>query len=97
MLQTAPPAGPPCGNPAKFEVHFNPAPVGTTVIATPVTVASSGLIGNPPAPFPTQFSFTFPNAGTFTYQCRVHDHMIGTLTVQAGAATPITTTPTLTG
>jgi plastocyanin len=97
VLQTAPPAGPPCGDPTKFEVHFNPAPVGPTAIATPVTVASSGLISNPPAPFPTQYSFTFPNAGTFTYQCRIHDHMIGTLTVQAGAATPITTTPRLTG
>ena len=97
VLQTAPPSGPPCGDPSKFEVHFNPAPVGPTVIATPVTVASSGIIANPPAPFPTSYSFTFPNAGTFTYQCRIHDHMVGTLTVQAGPATPVTATPTLTG
>jgi plastocyanin len=97
VLQTGPPAGPPCGNPTKFEVHLNPAPVGPTVIPTSVTVASSGIIGNPPAPFPTRYSFTFPNAGTFTYQCRIHDHMTGTLTVQAKAATPITTTPRLTG
>ena len=72
-----PPAGPPCGDPSKFEIHLNPAPVGPTAIATPVTVASSGLIGTPPAPFPTSYSFTFPNAGTFTYQCRIHDHMFG--------------------
>ncbi len=97
VLQTAPPAGPPCGDPTKFEVHLNPAPVGPTVIATPVTLASSGLMGTPPAPFPTAYSFTFPNAGTFTYQCRIHDHMTGTLTVLARAATPIATTPRLTG
>ena len=97
VLQTGPPAGPPCGDPSKFEVHLNPAPVGPTAIPSPVTLASSGLIANPPAPFPTGYSFTFPNAGTFTYQCRIHDHMTGTLTVQAGAATPISTTPKLTG
>ena len=90
--------GPPCGgDPSKIEVHINPAPVGPTTVPTPVTLASSGIIATPPAPFPTSYSFTFPNPGTFTYQCRVHDHMVGTLTVQAGAATPITTTPTLTG
>ena len=97
VLQTAPPVGPPCGNPTKFEMHFNPAPVGPTEIATPMTLASSGIFSNPPAPFPTSYSFTFPNPGTFTYQCRIHDHMTGVLTVQARAATPITTTPRLTG
>lgn len=97
VLQTAPPVGPPCGDPTKFEAHLNPAPVGGTEILSPVTLASSGLMAVPPAPFPTAYSFTFPNAGTFTYQCRIHDHMTGTLTVQAGAATPITTTPRLTG
>jgi plastocyanin len=97
VLQTGPPAGPPCGDPSKFENHFNAAPVGGTVIPTPVTLASSGIIANPPAPFPTSYSVTFPNAGTFTYQCRIHDHMTGTLTVLSSAATPISTTPQLTG
>jgi len=97
VLQTGPPGNPPCGNPTKFETHLNPAPVGPTSIPTPVTLASSGLIANPPAPYPTSYSFTFPNTGTFTYQCRIHDHMTGTLTVLAKAATPITTTPALTG
>lgn len=91
--------GPPtaCGNPANFEVHFNAAPVGMTVVATPTTQASSGIIGNPPAPFPSRYSFSFPNAGTFTYQCRIHDHMVGTLTVLARAAAPVRTNPRLTG
>ena len=97
VLQTGPPTGPPCGDPSKFEIHFNPAPVGPTEILSPVTVASSGILATPPAPFPTSYSFTFPNAGVFTYQCRIHDHMVGTLIVDPGAATPISTTPTLTG
>jgi plastocyanin len=97
VLQTAPPAGPPCGDPSKFEVHFNAAPVGSTEILTPMTISSSGIIGNPPTPFPTSYSFTFPNAGAYTYQCRIHDHMTGTLTVQAAAATPVSAEPHLTG
>jgi plastocyanin len=83
VLQTVPPAMPLCnGNPAKFETHFNPAPSGPTVISSPLTVATSGIFSNPPAPFPTSYSFTFPNAGTYTYQCRIHDHMIGTVQVR---------------
>jgi plastocyanin len=97
VLQTTAPAGPPCGDPSKFEAHFNPGPVGSTEILTPMTIATSGIIGNPPAPFPTSYSFTFPNAGTYTYQCRIHDHMTGTLTVLAAAATPVTAEPHLTG
>ncbi|HTD50919.1 MAG TPA: hypothetical protein VK771_09985, partial [Acidimicrobiia bacterium] len=97
VLQAGPPTGVPCGNPSKFENHFNAGPVGGTTIPSAVTLASSGIIANPPAPFPTSYSFTFPNAGTFTYQCRIHDHMTGTLTVLSSAATPISTTPRLTG
>ncbi len=82
VLLTAPPVGPPCGNPALFENHFNPAPVGGTVISSPSTSASSGVFANPPAPFPRGYSFSFPNAGTFTYQCRIHDHMLGTVVVR---------------
>ncbi len=96
-LLTGPPGNPPCGNPALFETHLNPAPVGVNVIDNPTTVASSGLMATPPAPFPTRYSFTFPNAGTFSYQCRIHDHMVGTLIVQSRAAAPITTTPHFTG
>jgi plastocyanin len=86
VLQTGPPVGPPCGDPTKFEIHFNPAPVGGTVISSPSTVATSGIISNPPAPFPTSYSFSFPNAGTYTYMCRIHDHMIGTVHVTSFAS-----------
>lgn len=82
VLQTGPPASPPCGDPTKFETHLNVAPTGGTVISSPHTVATSGVIGNPPAPFPTNYSFSFPNAGTYTYQCRIHDHMLGTIKVR---------------
>ena len=79
-----PPTG--CSNPALFENHFNPAPVGGTVISSPTTVATSGVIANPPAPFPTSFTFAFPNSGTFAYQCRIHDHMVGTIVVNPAQA-----------
>ncbi len=97
-LLTGPPGPSACGgDPTKIETHLNVAPVGGTTILSPVTVATSGLLATPPAPFPGEYSFTFPNPGTYTYQCRIHDHMTGTLTVQAGAATPVTATPSLTG
>ncbi|MGO9873079.1 MAG: hypothetical protein ACLPVY_04695 [Acidimicrobiia bacterium] len=98
VLYNGPPSATACGgDPSKLETHVDPAPVGSTVIASPVTVASSGLISNPPSPFARGYSFTFPNAGTYTYQCEIHEHMTGTLTVLAKAATAVTTTPTLTG
>ena len=48
--------------------------------AVPGTVASSGLLTGPGSPFPTSYSFTFPEKGTFTYQCRVHNHMQAVIT-----------------
>jgi plastocyanin len=70
-----------CTNPLAFENHVNPQPMGTTVITSPTTVGSSGVLANPG---PNSFSFSFPNAGTFVYQCRVHDHMIGTVEAEKG-------------
>ncbi|GAC1543422.1 MAG: hypothetical protein NVS3B12_31900 [Acidimicrobiales bacterium] len=52
------------------------APVNSIGIV-PITVASSGVLGGAHGPFPTEYSFTFPDKGTFTYQCRIHDHMVG--------------------
>jgi plastocyanin len=71
-----------CASPADFETHINPQPMGTAVIATTTTVGSSGILATPPAPFPTSFTFSFPNEGRFTYQCRIHDNMIGTVIVK---------------
>jgi plastocyanin len=70
-----------CGNPSLFEIHFEPQPQGPTSIASASTVATSGIIANGPGA-PNHFAFSFPNAGTFEYQCRIHDHMIGTVTVK---------------
>lgn len=93
--------GPPCGDPTKFETHLIPAPSGGTVISSTTTVATSGIIGSPPAPFPNSYSFSFPNSGTFSYMCRIHDHMTGTVTVLAATtsqpATPVAAQPTFTG
>ena len=36
-----PAAGPPCGNPGLFELHFQPEPLGATVISTPTTFGTS--------------------------------------------------------
>ncbi|GAC1606199.1 MAG: hypothetical protein NVS3B21_35960 [Acidimicrobiales bacterium] len=54
------------------------APVNSIGVV-PITVASSGVLGGPHGPFPTEYSFTFPDKGTFTYQCRIHDHMVGVI------------------
>ena len=50
----------------------------------PNPVASSGL--------PDTFSFTFANAGTFTYHCNVHTFMHGTIIVTASTAPAPTAT-----
>ncbi len=77
-----PVAGPPCGDPSKFELHVFPQPFGATTIADPTTFGSSGLIAAPGGPLPsTTPVYTFPNSGTFTYMCHIHDHMIGTIQV----------------
>ena len=77
-----PTAGPPCGDPSKFELHVFPQPFGATTISDPTTFGSSGLIAAPGGPLPsTTPVFTFPNSGTFTYVCHIHDHMIGTIQV----------------
>ena len=81
------PAGPPpnfCTNPADFESHFTPAPFGPTTLASPATVATSGVIGAPPLPFPDSYTFKFAGAGTYTYQCTVHDHMTGQVLAAVG-------------
>jgi len=74
-------SAPPCGDPSAVETHFNTQPRGATAITGPTTVGSAGVLSNPPAPFPSSFSFVFPNAGTFAYQCRIHDHMTGSVVV----------------
>jgi plastocyanin len=80
-----PSSGPPCGDASKFELHLFPQPFGTTIISSPTTFGSSGLIAAPGDLLPSLTAeFTFPNAGTFTYFCHIHDHMTGTLTVATG-------------
>jgi plastocyanin len=76
-------AGPPPGfGCASFpELGVNPAPNGVTTILDPTTVATSGIISSPPSGFPSSFTFSFPNAGTYHYMCRIHDHMVGTIIV----------------
>lgn len=81
------PAGPPtfgCVDAAP-ELPFAPQPQGETSIDKATTVGSSGIISTF-GPFPDNFTFSFPKSGTFNYQCRIHDHMVGTVVVAAPPA-----------
>jgi plastocyanin len=78
----APPA-PPCVNPANFESHFTGGPAGGTTLASPSTVATSGVIAAAPLPFPNNYTFKVAGVGNYTYQCKVHDHMTATLVAVA--------------
>ena len=82
---TPSPPGPPCGGDfSKFEIGYEPAAAGPTDITTPSTFATSGVISTLAIwhPLGTTTAFSFPNTGTFTYQCKVHDHMVGTVVVE---------------
>jgi plastocyanin len=83
---TAPP--PSCaGGPTNFEAHLLLKPVGGSVIASTATKAASGVLFGPGGPpVPSSFTFSFPNAGTFSYMCRVHDNMTGQVMAAAVAA-----------
>lgn len=96
---TPPTAGPPgfgCSPPPP-EFAIDPNLEGTNTISTPTTfgahlvvsgaytdlTAGSGAVDNQ--------SWTFPNAGTFTYGCTIHNHMTGTIQVLAAATAPAAT------
>jgi plastocyanin len=87
------PGGPPpfgCDSPQAVELPIDLGPKGPTAIASTSTVASSGIILSAAAgaPLPDRYTFSFPNAGTFAYMCRVHDNMTGTIAVAALPAAP---------
>lgn len=89
VFATGPP--PSCaGGPANFEVHFLPGPVGSASISSPTQVASSGLLANPPAPFPSQTTFTFQTAGSYSFFCHIHENgMRSSVTVKAPTPTSL--------
>src|SRR5712692_290505 len=76
------PFGVPCGNPANFEQPFNVAPQGGSTISSPILPVTSGIIANFP-PFGNAVTFSFTASGTYPYQCRIHDDMVGTIVVSA--------------
>src|ERR1700704_6248846 len=80
-----------CTTPAAIEMPLEIGPKGPTAIASTSTVATSGVLLSAlaGAPLPDHYSFSFPNAGTFAYQCRIHDNMIGTVAVAAIPAPPV--------
>ena len=76
---TGPPPHFGCGaSPVEFAVDLFPQ--GPTQISDSTTMASSGVIATFGG-LPDRYSFSFPNSGTFSYQCRIHDHMNGVVTV----------------
>ena len=79
---SAPTGGPPdfgCGaSPVEFVVDLSAQ--GPTQISSSTTMASSGVIATFGG-LPDRYSFSFPNSGKYSYQCRIHDHMNGTITV----------------
>jgi len=76
---TGPPPDFGCGaSPVEFAVDLFPQ--GPTQISDSTTMASSGVIATFGG-LPDRYSFSFPNSGTFSYQCRIHDHMNGVVTV----------------
>jgi hypothetical protein len=68
--------------------HFDGS-AGNVHLASPVnsgsavsgTAATSGVLSQPPLPFPTSYTFAFPESGSFSYQCLIHDHMVGDISV----------------
>lgn len=88
-------AGPPTfGCAAGAEAPLKAGPSGGTVISSPTTAATSGIILAKPGPFPDNYSYSFPNTGSFAYQCRIHDHMVGAVVVNAAEAVSVpTSTP----
>ena len=86
----SPPFG--CSSPQAVEFPLELGPQGPTAIASTSTAASSGvllsaLVG---APLPDRYTFSFTGAGTFAYQCRIHDNMVGTISVAAPVVLPAT-------
>jgi len=75
-------AGVPCGNPAQFEQPLDVAPHGGSIISSPTVPVTSGIIANFP-PFGNSVTFSFTASGSYPYQCRIHDHMVGTIVVSA--------------
>jgi plastocyanin len=73
-----------------FEPKLLVVPVGTKVTWTnaddvPHTATAKGedpAFDSGPLDTDDKFSFTFTKAGTFTYYCKVHPHMTGTVTVE---------------
>jgi plastocyanin len=83
------PSGPCGGNPNAFETHYNSQPQGATAIASATTVGTSGVIEAANSGYEQigpSFSFSFPNAGTFTYACGIHTHMTGVVKAAAFVA-----------
>lgn len=90
----APPSGPPCMLPGASRPDFIADPGNTpsgTALTDPAAIVDSGTIFGTAykVPGPQQWSVVVDSAtkaGSYNYQCLVHDWMQGSLTVVAGAS-----------
>ena len=85
-----------CANAAAVESPYVPQPQGVSALASPSTLGTSGIIyaAAGGTSYPSQYQFTFLGAGSYSYQCRVHDSMVGAVlaaAVVAPAQTPVAT------
>ena len=53
-----------------------------TIAHTSTSTASPAVFNSGTIPAGGSFSFTFQNAGTYSYKCSFHPGMVGTITVQ---------------
>lgn len=77
-------------------------PVGATVTwtnkdsTTHTSTSDTGVWDSGNISTNSSFSFTFNQAGTFTYHCKIHPNMTGSIVVGASAAATSTTAPVAT-
>ena len=84
--------------PAALTVAVGDTVTWTNADDSPHTVTAAGAFDSGNVDAGATFSFTFTEAGTFTYVCQYHDEMVATITVVApgsagSAATPAPAAP----
>jgi plastocyanin len=79
--------------PAALTVAVGDAVTWTNADDSPHTVTADGAFDSGNLDPGAAFSFTFTEAGTYTYVCRYHDEMVATITVVASGSGGSTATP----
>jgi len=95
-----------CSTAAQAEIHYSPRPAGATLVTQPGAAPSptlttsgilalAGVLGTFYRTDLASYTYLFPgSSGTFSYQCRVHDSMRGTIVEATAAVAPVPNRPT---